>query len=335
MKLEIAESLIYSYLKHTAGCRIVQSNWRTSGKWVITEYDTERARMLFNKISESEIFTGIFKNSSFNQLVKQAEIDVLGINTAENTIYGIDVAFHSSGINYGSNSETEFRIIKKILRTVFIMQTYFNENEKFKSYFVTPKVNPATKFRIDEYLLKAREIINDENISIEFISNEQFYTEIVDSCLENIDEEHDTTELFSRAVKLIKLDSRKKGIDNNVTIRPIISRVHSDKRTVSGMKIGQFVQYSFKKAFEQNLISDSEIINLQDSAYSKQTFNSNYEVLKDKNQPIKDEYGRTRYYAKDLFCGKYHLTSQWVELQWNLLLAWLEKINYNFEDNAP
>ena len=85
MKIEIAESLIYSYLKNCEGCRIVQTNWRTSGRWIVTEYETERARQLFDKISSSEYFSGIFKNSSFEQLIKQAEIDVLGINTAEDT----------------------------------------------------------------------------------------------------------------------------------------------------------------------------------------------------------------------------------------------------------
>lgn len=332
MKLEIAESLIYSYLKHVEGCRIVQTNWRTSGKWVITEYETERARMLFNKISESEFFIGIFKNSSFDQLVKQAEIDVLGINTAENTIYGIDVAFHSSGINYGSNTETAYRIIKKIFRTIFIMQSFFNENEKFNSYFITPKVNPATKILIDDLIIKARDIIEDQNISIEFISNEQFYSEIVDNLLENIDEEHDTTELFSRAVKLLKLDNRKKGFDNETIKKPIISKVNSEKRTVNGMKIGQFVQYSFRKAYEQNLISDVEINNLQNPGYSKRTFNSNYEILKNQNRPIEDEYGRTRYYAKEIFCGNYHLTSQWIEPQWEFLLKWLNMINYSYRN---
>ncbi len=335
MKLEIAESLIYSYLKHVEGCRIVQTNWRTSGKWVVTEYETERARMLFNKISESEIFIGIFKNSSFDQLVKQAEIDVLGINTAENTIYGIDVAFHSSGINYGSNTETAFRIIKKIFRTIFIMQTFFDENEKFNSFFITPKVNPATKFLVDDLIIKAKEIIDDQNISIEFISNEQFYSEIVDPLLENIDDEHDTTELFSRSVKLLKLDNRKENFDKEIKIKPNITRISSNKTTVNGMKIGQFVQYSFRKAYEQKLISDIEINNLQNPAYSKKTFNSNYEVLKNKNRPIEDEYGRTRYYAKEIFCGNYHLTSQWVEPQWELLLNWLKKIDYNYRNNAP
>ena len=334
MKIEIAESLVYSYLKHSEGCRIVQTNWRTSGKWIVTEYETERARELFQKISNSEFFNGIFKNSSFDQLIKQAEIDVLGINTAEETVYGIDVAFHSAGLNYGSKTETAFRIIKKIFRTIFIMQSYFDENEKFNSYFITPKVNPATKVIIEDLMIKAKEVINDENITIDFISNEQFYSEIVDSLLENIDEEHDTTELFSRAIKLMKLDNRKAESTRIVT-KSVVPRITSKKREVNGMKIGQFAQHSFRKAFEQNLLSASEINELQKPEYSKRIFNSNYEILKNQSRPIKDEYGRTRYYAREIFCNNYHLTSQWVEPQWEFLLDWLNKIGYEYRNNAP
>jgi len=334
MKIEIAESLIYSYLKHNEGCRFVQTNWMTSGKWIVTEYEKERARLLFNKISNSEFFVGIFKNSSFEQLIKQAEIDVLGINTTENTIYGIDVAFHSAGLNYGSKEKTALTIIKKIFRTVFIMQTYFNENEKFNSYFITPKVNPATKVLIDDLMVKAKEIINDDFISVEFISNEQFYTEIVDPLLENTDDEHDTAELFSRAVKLLKLDNRKTH-SAEVNLKPKVTRISSTKKEVNGMKIGQFAQYSFRKAYELNLISVSEINQLQNPQYSKLTFNSNFEVLKNQNRPIKDEYGRTRYYSREIFCGNYHLTSQWIEPQWELLIDWLNKIGYEYRNNAP
>lgn len=331
MKIEIAESLIYSYLKHNEGCRFVQTNWMTSGKWIVTDYEKKRAKLLFNKISNAEFFTGIFKNSSFEQLIKQAEIDVLGINTTENTIYGIDVAFHYAGLNYGSKEETALIIIKKIFRTIFIMQTFFNENEKFNSYFITPKVNPATKVLIDDLMIKAKEVIDDEFITIEFISNEQFYSEIVDPLIENTDDEHDTAELFSRAIKLLKLDTRKTSPKPIAVEKKISSRLSQNKKTVNGMKIGQFVQDSFRKADEQNLISESEINNLQNSDYSKRTFNINFEVLKNKNRDVKDEYGRTRYYAHEIFCGNYHLTSQWIESQWDLLLNWLNKIGYKYK----
>lgn len=334
MKIEIAESLIYSYLKHVEGCRIVQTNWTTSGNWTLTEYEKERARELFNKVASSEHFSGIFKNNSFDQLIKQAEIDVLGINTTEETIYGIDVAFHSAGLNYGSKTETALRIVKKIFRTIFIMQSYFDENEKFNSYFISPKVNPATQVIIEDLMIKAKEVINDDNISIDFISNEQFYSVIVDSLLENINEEHDTTELFSRAIKLMNLDNRKRNSTVTVT-KPIIKRITSSKKEVNGMKIGQFVQHSFRKAFELNLLSDREINELQKPEYSKRIFNSNFEVLRNKNRPIEDEYGRKRYYAREVFCGNYHLTSQWIEQQWELLLDWLKKIGYEYKNNAP
>lgn len=324
MKIEIAESLTYSYLKHVMGCRIVQTNWTTSGNWTVTEYEKERARELFNKVSSSKHFDGIFGNNSFDQLIKQAEIDVLGINTAEETIYGIDVAFHSAGLNYGSKKETALRIVKKIFRTIFILQSYFDENVKFNSYFITPKVNPATQVIIDDLMIKAKEVINDDNISIDLISNEQYYSKIVDSLLENINEEHDTTELFSRAIKLMNLGNR---IKNSAVTKP--------KKEVNGMKIGQFVQDSFKKAYELNLLSIEEINKLQKPEYSREIFNSNFEVLRNINRPIEDENGRKRYYARKVFCGNYHLTSQWIEPQWEKLLNWLKSIRYEYKNNAP
>ncbi len=334
MKIEIAESLIYSYLKHNEGCRFVQTNWMTSGKWVITEYEKERARLLFNKISNSNSFTGIFKNSSFEQLIKQAEIDILGINTTENTIYGIDIAFHSAGLNYGSKEETAFRIIKKIFRTIFIMQTFFNEYEKFNSYFVTPKVNPSTKKLIDELMVKAREVVNDDFITIKFISNEQFYSKIVDPLIQNTDDEHDTAELFSRAVKLLKLDNRKEKIKTISPNNQKKSKNLDNKREINGMKIGQFVQYSFRKAYEQGLISESEINKLQNPDYSKRIFDSNFEILRNKNRDIKDENGRNRYYSREIFCGNYYLTSQWFEKQWDFLLNWVNKIGFKYNDTT-
>lgn len=334
MKIEIAESLIYSYLKHQEGCRLVQTNWRTSGKWILTEYELENAQALYYKLSSSELFSNLFKNSSFNQLIKQAEIDVLGLNTVEKTVYGIDIAFHSSGINYGSRTETGSRIIKKIFRTIFIMQSYFNDFEKFNSFFITPKVNPSDKEYIENLIDEARKIIEDENIEIEFISNEDFYNEIVDPLLKSIQDEHDTSELFSRAIKLLSLDNRVSDQVSSFQKSEIKkSRTPLDKRTEFGMKIGQFAQYSFRKAFEQNLITANEIHNLQNPDYSKRIFNANFEILRNKTREITDDKGQTRYYSKEIYCGNYHLSSQWYDRQWDLLLSWLKNIGYRH--NAP
>lgn len=88
MKIEIGESLTSSYLNHVKGCRVIQSNWKTSGNWVITDHEKIRAKDFYQKIINSGNFNGIFKESTFEQLLKQAEIDVLGINTTESIVYG-------------------------------------------------------------------------------------------------------------------------------------------------------------------------------------------------------------------------------------------------------
>ncbi len=338
MKIEIGESLVYSHLKHIEGCRIVQTNWKTSGNWVVTEFEQSRAKELFNKVANSKSFDGIFKGSSFEQLIKQAEIDVLGINTAENTIYGIDVAFHTAGLNYGSKEETAIRIIKKIFRTIFIMQSYFNEYEKFNSYFITPKTNPATQVLIDELIEEAKTLIEDTNITINFISNDEFYENIVDPLIDNINDENDTMELFSRSVKLLQLDNRKQLVTestplttNKSKITKPVSTVSNDKRKIANMLIGQFVQFCFKDAYLKKLISETEINNLQKSEYSKTNFNLNFEVLRNKNRDITDDYNRSRYYKRELFCGNYRLCSQWIEPQWDLFLKWLHKIGYDYK----
>lgn len=337
MKIEIAENLIYSYLKHVEGCRIVQTNWKTSNQWKITEYEEKQSRELFEKINNSSLFQGIFKNNSFDQLIKQAEIDVIGVNTTEKSIFGIDVAFHAAGLNYGSTEETALRILKKIFRTVFIMQTYFSHFDKFNSFFVTPKVNPSTEKPIRNLIEEANNLIGDDMISIDFIANESFYSSIVDSTIKNIDDDNDTSELFLRSIKLLQLDKRVQS-DNSqkdytkkekVFIRPASQ---TSKREIDGMKIGQFVQYKMRKLYEQNLVSKDELHNLQDKFYSKKVFDQNYEILRSSEKSIKRNDGRNGYYTPEIFFGNYYLTSQWVERHWEPFLSWLRKINKN---NAP
>tara|TARA_B110000027_G_C16071965_1_gene279508 strand:+ start:33 stop:1169 length:1137 start_codon:yes stop_codon:yes gene_type:complete len=100
-------------------------------------------------------------------------------------------------------------------------------------------------------------------------------------------------------------------------------------RTENRMKIGAFVQDSFRKAYEQNLITEDEIKRLQNPEYSKRIFNAGFEVLRFKSASIKDGGGRTRYYAKELFCEDYHLSQQWKETQRDSFLMWLKQIGYS------
>lgn len=326
MKIEIAENLVYSYLKHKEGCRIVQTNWKTSGKWKTTEFEKQQAKQLFEKIKRSASFDGIFKKSSFEQLIKQAEIDVLGLYTTEQSVFGIDVAFHEAGVNYGSVSETALIIMKKILRTVFIMQTYFSNFDRFNSYFVTPKASRAVEEEVNTLLKEANFLISEEMIKIDFISNDRFFSEIIDPVKYSVSNESDTGELFSRAFKLDQLDTRKVKIENSVN--PSKKAIPlTDARTQDGMKIGQFVQFQIRKLFEQDLLSPEEIEHLQDKEYSKRVFNQNFEVLRDLEKEILSSDGRKRYYTNERFCGDYYLTSQWVDYHWEPFLLWLHNLN--------
>ncbi len=42
MKIEIGESLTSSYLNHVIGCRVIQTNWKQIGNWVVTEHEKNR-----------------------------------------------------------------------------------------------------------------------------------------------------------------------------------------------------------------------------------------------------------------------------------------------------
>lgn len=95
------------------------------------------------------------------------------------------------------------------------------------------------------------------------------------------------------------------------------------------MKIGEFVQECFRKAFEQNLITEDEITKLQTAEYSKSVFNQRFEVLRKSGENIKDELGYDRYYKKELFCGNYHLTSFWIETHRKPFKKWLKTINFD------
>ena len=108
-------------------------------------------------------------------------------------------------------------------------------------------------------------------------------------------------------------------------------KTNSKKRSQEGMKIGKFVQDSFRKAYEQNLITEDEIKRLQDPKYSYRIFNAGYEILRFNTISIKDSKGRTRYYAKELFCDEYCLSQQWKESQRDGFLNWLKGIGYSYK----
>ena len=116
MKIEMGESLILSWLKPIKKCQIVQTNWKVSKTW--ETFKTKEVNDFYH-LAKEKFGEDIFKKNSQSQLIQQAEIDAVGVaylkdNTS--TIYAVDIAYHESGLNYGSAKETVNKITKKITR---------------------------------------------------------------------------------------------------------------------------------------------------------------------------------------------------------------------------
>ncbi|MBI9050774.1 MAG: hypothetical protein JEZ00_15240 [Anaerolineaceae bacterium] len=132
MKIEIGESLIYSWLRHIKQCQIVEINWKSSPRWQTESVDLDSMKKdIENEFKDSGL--DIFhKNNSISQLLQQAEIDVVGLSIDsvhdERVYHFVDVAFHESGLNYGSKEETISRVLEKFIRSYFLYLSYFNDN---------------------------------------------------------------------------------------------------------------------------------------------------------------------------------------------------------------
>ena len=112
MKIEMGESLVLSWLRHAKNCQSVQMNWKPSTtSWELQNEElVEQLMLRADSYYNNKYDWKLFKNNrSYSQLIKQGEIDVLGLevkNGAVENIYGIDIAFHENGLNYGTTEET-------------------------------------------------------------------------------------------------------------------------------------------------------------------------------------------------------------------------------------
>lgn len=330
MKIEIGESLIYSYLRHEKNCLITQTNWKPSGNWHISQDVRDQAVYEFDKINKHHAFSDIFK-SEFSQTIKQAEIDVLGIDQNSH-IYAFEVAFHENGLQYGGKIETRNRIFKKLLRGFITLKCYF-PGSKYSLAFCSPKVNPATEKHIQEYFEVLKYDFQSENIRFHYYSNDQFNSEIAQKTLAKTMTEADSSELFARSIKLLNITNKfnipepayqqEQKDTNTPAIEPLPEPVPS---TGDNVRIGNFtipiskeptetVQDYVKKIMhlllDNQLLEIHEIENLQDKEYCKRVFMLSLPLIRDTSKGFKDSTGHGRYWSKEVFGGKYYVCSQW------------------------
>ncbi len=351
MKIEIGESLIYSFLRHEKRCLITQTNWKPSGNWEISKKIRDAAIYEFDKINTHHAFSEIFK-SDLSQTLKQAEIDVLGIDK-DNHIYAFEVAFHENGLQYGGKIETRNRIFKKLLRGYIALKCYF-PNYQHSIAFCSPKVNPATESHIKDYFELLIQDFQSANNGFYYFSNDEFTSKIAQKTLSKTISEADSSELFARSIKLFNLTNKflpstfqsthqKQIPDNTFTDTPQTSNADTLNETINinnisipltkseGESVQDFVKKIMRILLNNNLLSQQEIQNLQDKEYSKRIFYLQFPLIRNVRDGYKDTSGRGRYWSKEIFGGKYYVCSQWWKDHHEIYLVklknWLKSID--------
>ncbi|MFB0847083.1 hypothetical protein [Paenibacillus oleatilyticus] len=344
MKIEIAESLMLSWLRHAKNCQVVQLNWKPSvGSWEL--FNEAEVELIMKETDQyfSEKYEGmnLFKmNRSYSQLIQQGEIDALGIELNQGTvqsIYAIDVAFHENGLNYASREETIARVLKKMIRTAMILQGYFNMS-KGEIIFASPKVYSIISDPLRQCVGELQQLLEMRGLGFNFslICNDDFRDKIFNVVTALSGSVSDTSELFMRSIQMYNLfasESEQRVVKQK---KQPAARAYSGFKGFEEMKIGVFVRSSLSRLVSQDLLDSAEVERLMEEGYSKKVFNVPFPVLKeyDETRPINeqryDHLGRARYYAEPFRVGEkqYLLCNHWVEeLSRSYFEAWLEKYN--------
>lgn len=319
MKIEMAESLILSWLKHAKECKVVQLNWKPSDSWNL--YNEQEADNLLTIIEQH---FPVFKNSKPDQLIKQAEIDVLGLNIDEkmNHYYAVDVAYHEQGLRYGKTSQECINIVlKKMLRSALLLNLYFNLKNG-DIIFASPKINPAVYKELEKQINNVEKLIKELGFEYNFrlIANDNFTKLILNPIIELSSTVADTSELFMRALQLSNL-CKKEG---NKQIK-YTSKNTNTNITYNEFKIGATVKNKIKYFLKNNKLTTQDISNLKDKNYCKKTFNLKYPLLINKNESRYDDKGRARYWVT-LFEDDYYVCNDWYENQRQDFENWCSEI---------
>jgi hypothetical protein len=328
MKIEMGESLFYSWLRHVKECQIVQTNWKASSQWQLQHAD-ELLELMQNTdkhFNEKYGYAIYKKNSSLSQLLQQGECDAVGISVQDGSmrVYAIDVAFHESGLNYGSREETVMKVIAKNLRTAMCLYGFMGSRDA-EIVFASPKINPAILSDLEPCIEDINALLKRQHFdfTVRVIANDDFNESVLKPILLVSEGVADTSELFIRSYQMYKMFS-----DSPATPRKARQNiVRQDTGDIAELKIGKLAQIVLRQMLEDDAASEDEIAFMQKADYSKQFFDLQYPLLvKSGNQ-----FDSIRYYAKPLTIHgeQYYLCSQWFEVPANndrpYLLRWIDE----------
>lgn len=331
MKIEMGESLFYSWLRHVKECQIVQTNWKVSSQWDMN-HESE-IKDLIEKVdahfSETYGYHIFKKNSSMSQIIQQGECDVVGVafNGDEKSFYAVDVAFHEAGLNYGTREETVMKVISKCVRNAICLFGYMNTKEA-EIIFASPKINPAIMVDLIPCISDLNNIFRLAGFcfSIRVIANEAFNELVLQPILLASAGIADTSELFIRSYQMYKMfagDTRVKIEYKEGNGSTPSNKTTSVKREMyDELKIGKLVQLVLKPLIIEKA-TDLEIEWMQEFEYSKNNFGIQYPLLLKTNS-----LSAERHYYKNLITingDTYRLCCEWYETDANNDRPYVEK----------
>lgn len=334
MKIEMGESLFYSWLRHVKECQIVQTNWKVSSQWPLSDREEVYQMMdLVDKHYSQKYSYAIFKqNVSLSQLLQQSECDVVGVSIQPDDIkyYAVDVAFHEAGLNYGKRDTTVMKVLEKCARTAFCLHGYMATKEA-EIIFASPKINPAVLSDLAPCIEEMNDIFADNGYDFIFriIANEEYNNLVLKPILLASDGVADTSELFLRSYQMYKMFSDKNSKTKVPTTKAGIEELdYTNADAYQELKIGQLAQKVLARMLCDGCATEEEIAAMQTPEYSKQYFDLQYPLLRlatDTKKPL-------RYYAKPIVINgtSYRLCSEWYEKKDGnndrpYLLKWLEE----------
>ena len=315
MKIEIGESVCYSFLRHVKRCWLVQANWKASENWPKRKTDGELER-IFTQMKESFDADGrVFKGTKdFGQFLKQGEIDVVGVEL-DGSVHAMEVAYHEAGLNYTGGAAN--RVLRKLLRTMLILDAYHPESIEKHIYFVSPKVYRGAQRPLEDTFKQLRTAY--PIINWQLITNEEFGSHLLSPTLQKSAAVADTSELFVRSAKLLELGGlTEKGSDSHTPFQTEADRQNSDIRAKSSKgqpgQIQPLIRFLMKTTLEDfpGLLSQRDLCNLMVADYCKHSLGlelGNHALLR-RFEDGRAISGHNRYYAK-VYGGRYYVTNNW------------------------
>ena len=328
MKIEMGESLFYSWLRHIKVCQMVQTNWTTSNKWPLCHEDKlEEIKQLTDNFFSTKYDYSIYKNNaSLSQLLQQAECDVIGISiqNGSNKVYAVDVAFHENGLNYGGKESTVQKIIRKMLRTAMCIYGYLDTREA-EIIFASPKIHQNVLDDVLPCLTDMQKLMDDLCFHFRFriIANENFREEVLNPVLLVSKDVADTNELFLRSYQMMEMFEYRTDTSPSELLENSTAEQEETEWKDGDVKVGKIAQTMLRKMLEEGAASEKEVEQMQTAEYSKAVFDLNYPLL----AKADSDYSRVRYYTKPLVIRgtMYMLCSQWFETETNNDRPYLEK----------